>query len=382
VDGFIHTDYTVNGGRPLQRERSNFAGIVRTQDIGADTSLYLNKGCPYAINAQEPMRFLASIAFLGIFLSGSLRLDAQEVPCTHLTVAVSLVDRKGAPVANCDQGCFRAVFRGKPVRIQSVSGPTSPLRVVIVLDASGSMNRPGKWGVALFTARDIIRTTPPQSTFALVVFGSDVLTRVDFDRGNGAVLRALDGLNANRDKTVAGHGRTGLFDAILKGVQILDQPKPGDTIFVVSDGGDNASHSVTGEVAAALQSSGVRLFAAVLGYDRTPTPEEMPDRLEDLARTSGGYSLRLTGNGPFSSGTSYDPTPKYLDSISLELQKVFLRMTTYYRLEIEAAEQPKKLENWKLEIDPGMKEKLKGAQISYPHKIGPCGRDVLPKETK
>src|SRR5437870_11357441 len=91
----------------------------------------------------------------------------------------------GQPVASVSTSSFKGEFRGKPVRILSATRNLGPRRIVVLLDASGSMVglTKGKWDLVLRAAGDVAAHAPPDSSVALLVFNDKVKQEVDFSAG-------------------------------------------------------------------------------------------------------------------------------------------------------------------------------------------------------
>src|SRR5512139_2493676 len=84
-------------------------------------------------------------------------LESQETTRTERTILATVIDEQGSIVKGLTAGNFRGKFRGKPVQINSVKFDSGPRRVVILLDASGSMVTSPKWALARALAQDRAR---------------------------------------------------------------------------------------------------------------------------------------------------------------------------------------------------------------------------------
>jgi hypothetical protein len=119
-------------------------------------------------------------------------LVAQEVPCTRRTVLVTAVDRGGNPLGNLAPDRLRGSFRQQPVQIVAADLDTRPHRIVILLDASGSMRgETGRWQLARTTAEVLARAAPPSGSASLIVFGTEVVKTVSEHQGVQAILTEL-----------------------------------------------------------------------------------------------------------------------------------------------------------------------------------------------
>jgi len=125
---------------------------------------------------------------------------------------------------------------------------------VILLDASESMAT--KWGRVLAPASALAESRLPDTELALLIFGSKIYEQVGFSEGQKTIAERLRHLGTDtKDAEKLVHGRTALYDALLAGLQLLGAPTSADILYLVSDGGDNASRARFDEVSRRLTSS-------------------------------------------------------------------------------------------------------------------------------
>jgi len=240
-------------------------------------------------------RFLASVVIGASLLLCNSSASAQESPCLRRTVLVNAVTEAGLPVQGLSASDFSAEFRGKPIRILSTTRHTVPPRIVIVLDASGSMtSRPADWEIARQIAVDAVRKTPAASLVALIVFSSQVVLKIDFSKGRMTVLEQLMTVQPGKSILTKGRKMTALWDAIHEAIQLLEPARAGDVIYIITDGGDNASRMRREEIEHRLIASGVRPFIAgplhLAGF-RTPEEHYAPREIGAFTEATGGASL-------------------------------------------------------------------------------------------
>ena len=93
-----------------------------------------------------------------------------------------------------------------------------------------------------------------------------------------------------RVEAVSAHGRTALYDAVAEGLNHLQlshlQRK---ALIVISDGGDNASHSKRSEILALARQSQVTIYSIVLQDEFTK--EQDPKVLRQLSEDTGGVAF-------------------------------------------------------------------------------------------
>lgn len=110
-------------------------------------------------------------------------------------------------------------------------------------------------------------------------------------------------LEALKNRQYYAEGLTALWSAVGEAAKMFGTPSLGDTIYVISDGGDNRSRTHMRDVLQALTGSGIRLFATVLADPigiRSRTPEELngPGSIEEAVRTTGGSALLFDPGAP------------------------------------------------------------------------------------
>jgi hypothetical protein len=98
---------------------------------------------------------------------------------------------------------------------------------------------------------------------ALLVFGTDVYEKIEFSKGQSAVAEKLRRIRSNEAYShQLFHGKTALYDSLLAGLQLLDSPTSADSLYVITDGHENASRAHFDDVARRFISTGVRLFVS------------------------------------------------------------------------------------------------------------------------
>lgn len=309
---------------------------------------------------------------------------AQELSCHHRVLPVALRDKQNLPIQNISAADFEAKVHGKPVKILSLAPDPRPHRLVLIMDTSGSMgsisgeSSPVALEIAL--ARHLFAANYKRSQIALLTFNNDVTEMIDFARGNSAVGEKLQQIAYDHNyvkKNVK--GRTALRDAILQGLQLLDHPNSADAIYVLSDGGDNASKRSAAEVRQGLALTSVRLFAVLLHQEsgqRNRAPEELsgPDELYDIARKSGGDVLSAAAWHGGQIALSADPEGKLKTQETLtRLYETILRNSL---LEIEIPFPSAKDEHWDLKLSDVARRQWKGAQITYPTTLISCTSEI------
>lgn len=312
-------------------------------------------------------------------------LPGQDPGCQRRVFPVSVADRNGAPIRDLTVADFQAEFRGKPVQLLSLTRDTRSRRVVILLDASGSMagldeGRP--WNLARTLAAHIAETRMQNTSVALLIFGDKVYEQHDFSESSevlAARLREIAKDPAYVKKEI--RGRTALLDTIMVALRLLAPPRSDDVIYAITDGGDNSSHASQNEVERTLVSSKVRFYASIIASgSRGRTPEELagPGQLRELADATGGFAFEPLP--PFLFGpVRYKLDEKERKALGSTLIGLYRLMLENYLLEVEIPAPVDKWRRWKLEIGKEKRRQFKDAAVGYPRELGPCSQQSATK---
>ncbi|MGH9510346.1 MAG: VWA domain-containing protein, partial [Terriglobales bacterium] len=226
---------------------------------------------------------------------------AQDDPaCLTRIVRVTVSDQKGQPVIDLTAERFRGKFRGQPVKILHSRFQAAPGQLVIVMDASGSMRDLLRGQKGWVMAGNAVAFAPASESLGLLIFSEGIKLRVELSSDRQAVMEKL---NAYLGETgnAEGSGRTAVRDAVQAALVMLAPVRRGDTIYLISDGGDNRSKVEDKDLRRALIQSGVRLYALVpVGFfPATPEEKEGAPTIANWAKVTGGYA-RYWQLGPLS----------------------------------------------------------------------------------
>ena len=245
-------------------------------------------------------------------------LDSTIVSQTHLRVDSSLVlipvqvtTSTGTSVTSLSQENFELFDEGVEQKITHFSQEDGPVSIGLLFDSSGSMRN--KVLQSSEAAAAILRAANSHDEFFLIEFGDRPKLAVPFTSDADAIFRRI-----LHNKPF---GRTSLLDAILMSLQEM---KPAlnmrKAIVILSDGGDNGSHSTPLQIRKALLESDLQLYAlGIFNTDpahRQPTEERNgPQLLDDLAEQTGGrlYPIANLDNlGYISARLSRDLRSQYV----------------------------------------------------------------------
>jgi Mg-chelatase subunit ChlD len=277
---------------------------------------------------------------------------AEDVGCTQRTVIVTARDRSGnTPPNTLQMEDLRGKINDKPVQILAATKPTNPSRVALVLDASGSMS--GKWQRALEFAVEIVRESPSSTQFALVIFADNELRTVQFGKTGPEIVTEIMSF-----KDVRPYGPTALWDGIWEAASTFQPSREGDTIVVVSDGGDSQSKVSPSKLRETMWSRGIRVMFVQFVDPYLPNQFQSRNDADAawLSESSGGFLSRIE-----------DPRglPKAAQVIAFELENYLVVRITLSK----ALEKPASL---RLEaVDPSGR-KRKNIELAFPEKLPPC----------
>ncbi len=162
-----------------------------------------------------------------------------------------------------------------------VSLPSDNLRVVLVLDSSGSMR-----GDAIDAAKDaassFIRLLPPQVEVGAIAFSSSAEVIAPLGASSSDVLAAVDALTVG--------GETALFDSLILAGDAFGPAVSGErrVVVVLTDGADSASAAGLDDARAAMKRTGVTLESVAL-----QTGETAAETLELLTAGTTGRVNRV-----------------------------------------------------------------------------------------
>ena len=178
---------------------------------------------------------------------------------TNLVVlSAQAVDRHGRPVTDLKREEFRVYEDGRPQRLDHFSlGRESRARVLLLIDASGSMTTQLKTASARMAVLQILSALEPGDEAALAGFDHRYFGLVPFTTDRQKILAAFDAVET--------FGSTGLHDALDKGARDLASHGEGRrAVVVITDGVDTASQSSPEDVIARSRALDVPIYAVTV----------------------------------------------------------------------------------------------------------------------
>lgn len=303
--------------------------------------------------------------------------SASKQPASSLLVNV--LDRNGNAVRNLTKDDFQVKVNGHTAALLDAHYSLAPRRIVVLLDMSGSMagvtEKNKKWRIAREAVEDFLTETPADVPVALVTFSSKVHDILDFSQGRPSITAWL---KRGPSQWTDIKGTTALYDAAAVAAKLLEPALPGDSIYAITDGGDNSSRISETAAKQQLLQSQIRLFVFLFS-EPTPIEEERLGResVMELARDTGGFVFGVSGRRsspwtPF--GFDYDYNENAQEGIKLQTRALNIQVNGFYTLQLDTHPSARKSSKVSLEIVDGNGKVRKNLEWTY--------RRALPTQTK
>lgn len=245
-----------------------------------------------------PIRFALPLLVLFFAVIGARAQERLETlifrsAASDLVVlAASVTDSDGGFVDGLPAERFTVFDDGRIQRLTLFSNEDTPVSVGLVVDSSSSM-RP-KMGFVVAAAVAFAKSSNPHDELFALAFND----RVHETLAGHRFLLASDITSLERAvSSLRPEGRTSLYDAIMAGLDRLDEGSQARKVLIVlSDGGDNASRASLDRVLERARRSDAAIYTIGL-FDRGD-PDANPAVLKELARTTGGEHLLPASAGP------------------------------------------------------------------------------------
>jgi Ca-activated chloride channel family protein len=242
---------------------------------------------------------VALLAFLPAAAAGQVLSFASR---SDLVVfSATALDGKGRPVTDLEPKDFRVYEEGRAQRIAHFYGGRElPARLLLLVDASGSMNEELKAASSRVAVSQILWALTPEDQVALAGFDNRYFGLVAFTRDRAAVWRSV--------KDLKHFGSTALHDALDKAARDIASHGEGRrAVVVVTDGLDTASQKSADEVIVRSRALDVPIYTVsvvsplddpvsplFLGKKDAGAATEGSLLLERYAQMSGGSAFRVS----------------------------------------------------------------------------------------
>lgn len=228
-------------------------------------------------------------------LSGSVR--AQNPESVTFATAVDLVSLDvrvtgpdGRAVSDLGQGDFLVLEDGVPQPLTLVTaGVGTPFVALLLIDRSHSMYG-DKLRLAKAAARSFVELMGPDDRVGVLAFNAQVRRAASLGDEQATVLTGIDAIPA-------GSGATGLYEAVLVGLNDLewsravDHGMSRDVLLVLSDGEDTMGRIAFDEVVKEVRRHHVLVYAVAMPSDDGRRATGPGYALTQLALETGGRAV-------------------------------------------------------------------------------------------
>lgn len=236
----------------------------------------------------------------GVGVSAAQRPPQFPVQANLVVLSASAVDGKGRPVVDLRPDELKIYEEGRPQKLEYFAQADDvPARVLLLVDASGSMNGTLKTASARMAALQVLAALAPSDQAALVGFDRNSRTLVDFTANKGTLLKAFDGLKP--------FGSTALHDALEQAArELAGRGRGRRAVVVITDGIDTSSRHTPDEVIRSSRALDVPIYAISVASplddpassrflgSRAPTGQALLSR---YATESGGRAFVVSDFG-------------------------------------------------------------------------------------
>ena len=247
-------------------------------------------GSNFSLRSRRAVRFVLVAACLAKPAAQQPSFRSTSTELVVLPVVVS--EKHGSYVTDLPRERFAVYDNGRRVPIDFFSDEDSPVTIGLIIDASSSMRT--KIGEVAAAALAFARSSNPDDELLALRFNDDVRNVL----GGRAFLRAGDdeALSAAL-ASVRPEGRTALYDALVAGLDRLDEGgRARKALVLISDGGDNASTAKLDAVLKRARQSNAVIYT--IGLFDPDDPDRNPGVLKSLARETGGERFLPRSAGP------------------------------------------------------------------------------------
>jgi VWFA-related protein len=246
--------------------------------------------CAWDAGTDPAARSVRAVALLadGTRLVDTVRTqDATLAPAADVAVvqvAATVSDGHGKLVKGLVRESFRVYEDGRPQELTHFIGEDAERELVVAVDMSSSM------GPAMAICREAVQrflaSVRPIDHVTLLAFNDGVFTVARREATPEARRRAVDRLRS--------WGSTAFYDAVLKGLSLLDRHRGRRALVVFTDGEDMVSHATAAEVQSRIERSATPVYVVAQGRGmREPALKRVLDRVAGVSGGRAFYSDRI-----------------------------------------------------------------------------------------
>ena len=277
------------------------------------------------MNSRRAKRLLPLIALLFVYSFTQTLAQQNTLQNTGSRLFnISVVDEGGKPYAGLKPEDFAAWVNDSPRKILAVNTDSTPVSVGLLLDTSGSMPAVNKKAGEEFAQRlsdeifRLLEISNAENDYFVSQFDKKLAQTEWWTGTDTSVISKLE--------PPGNFNGTALFDALYLGIQhVMKGRHSRRAILIISDGTDNGSKRTKKETIELIKKSDVTIYAIAIRRREQKSEwvaEEGVNLLEDLAKVSGGHTVRL------SSESKPEVVTETFDTIAANLRQ-------QYRLSVE-----------------------------------------------
>jgi VWFA-related protein len=200
--------------------------------------------------------------------------EAVDVDVLQFTAVVT--DGDGRFVKGLKPADFKVYDNERLQTITSFDSENISLEMVVALDVSSSMR--AALPHVKESAKRFLGGLRAGDNVTLLAFNDNVVTLTPRGRDQALRVKAIDRMDA--------WGGTALYDAVLKGLNLLSRHPGRRSMLIFSDGDDQSSHATLEEAIARAEASDATIYA--IGQGRAIRAHELQTVLKKFATISGG----------------------------------------------------------------------------------------------
>jgi Ca-activated chloride channel homolog len=252
-----------------------------------------------------------TIRAVAVLADGSRLVDSVRTEAAGFAPAVAVdvvqvaatVTEDGRLVKGLGPGDFRVFEDGRPQEVTHFIGSESERELVVAVDMSGSM------GPAMTTCREAVKrflaSLRPIDRVTLLAFNDSVFTVARREATPEARLRAVGRLRS--------WGSTAFYDAVLKGLDLLERNRGRRALVLFTDGEDMISHATADDVRRRVEVSATPVYVVAQGKGmREPALKRVLDRIAGVSGGRAFYTDRIEQLGDVFSEIGEDLASQYL----------------------------------------------------------------------
>lgn len=312
-----------------------------------------------------------------LILPTALYGQQASAECSRRTIPLAVLDRDYRFVDNLKPARLRIRSADHTLAINSMT-LTSPRRLKVLLDVSGSMVQKNKWHVLQLLAHDVVRAAPPDVEIALSTFANDYREIIVYAQDRNAIRRALAEFTYDTLKARKGTYRTSLADALVMALRQQDTSSMGDVIYVLTDGDDNLSKGKLRDVQKELLQRGVRPYFFFVREQRPQVDNFDSSDFRRVAAASGGYVVDLAASREpslayASTDFYYDLNKDNLRDLAAAANILYTSMFRFYSLDLQIPEGLQKLDSkLKVSVVDERGQLMKRVDVIHPRQLLRC----------